>query len=254
MLKLRTLKMWTDQVLYKLSHETTYSRGALFSAMQAEKKDINASTFRWTLYNLLQNQKLFKVDFDTYVLEKPQELVQYRPYYSELAMELIKKLEARYKGLNFVIFESFLLNEFLNHQLAQNTIYLQVEKEVSSYIFDILKDEYPKGVLYKPSLKDFDRYWTNDCIVVLDLISQSPTARDRLHDITVEKLLVDIISEKSISAIFSQAELPFVFENVLEKYRVDRHKVNRYAGRRGKGLEIGKYLGGADVVKENVLS
>ena len=40
--------------------------------------------------------------------------------------------------VSFVVFESVLLNEFLNHQIAQNTIYIQVERDLSSYIFNVL--------------------------------------------------------------------------------------------------------------------
>ena len=145
-----------------------------------------------------------------------------------------------------MVFESVLLNEFLNHQIAQNTIYVQVEKDVSSYVFDNLQEEYSGSVLYRPGKSEFGRYWTRDCIVVLDLISQSPLSQDNPHEITAEKMLVDITAEKSISRTFSPSEIPFVFENVIRSYHVDRRKMNRYAGRRGKSSQVKKYAGGID--------
>ena len=145
-----------------------------------------------------------------------------------------------------MVFESVLLNEFLNHQIAQNTIYVHVEKDVSSYIFDILQENNTGRVLYRPGIKDFDRYWKRDCVVVLDLISQSPLSQDRPHEITAEKMLVDIISEKSIAATFSPSEVPDVYENVMQSYQIDRRKMNRYAGRRGKASEVREYAGGVD--------
>ena len=238
--------MWTDQALLKLCDKTSYCRDDLFHALLSEKKDLSDSTFRWTLYNLLQEQKIFRTDYDTYVTEKPVVLPVYKPYYSGKATALIKNLSEQHPVLEFVVFESVLLNEFLNHQIAQNTIYLQVEKDVSSYVFESLQEEYAGNVLYKPGKKVFDRYWTKDCVVVLDLISQSPLSRDMPHEITIEKMLVDIIAEKSISATFSPSEIPFVYENVMRSYKVDRRKLNRYAGRRGKETLIKKYAGGAD--------
>ena len=133
------------------------------------------------------------------------------------------------------------LNEFLNHQIAQNTIYVQVEKDVSSYIFDILQEKYTGNVLYKPGKIDFGRYWTKDCIVVLDLISQAPLSQDAPHEIIAEKMLVDLIAEKSIAATFCPSELPFLFDNIMRTYQVDKRKMNRYAGRRGKTAQIKKY-------------
>jgi len=99
------------------------------------------------------------------------------------------------------------------------------------------------SVLYKPTKKEFDRYWTKNCIVVLDLISQSPMSDKSPHEITVEKLLVDMIAEKSIAATFSPAELPAVFQNVRESCRIDRHRLERYAGRRGRTEQVNTYMG-----------
>ncbi len=238
--------MWTDQALLKLSDKTAYCRDDLLHALLSEKTDLSDSAFRWTLYNLLQEQKIFRAGYDTYVTTKPAVLSAYKPYYSEKANALMEKLSEQYPKLEFVVFESVLLNEFLNHQIAQNTIYVQVEKDASSYIFDNLQEEYARSVLYRPSKKDFDRYWTRDCIVVLDLISQAPLSQDKPHEITIEKMLVDIIAEKSMSATFSPSEIPFVFENAMGSYQVDKRKINRYAGRRGKASQIKKYTGGID--------
>ena len=238
--------MWIDQALLKLSDKTAYCRDDLLQIFRSEKQDLTNSAFRWTLYNLLQEQKIFKSDYDMYVVVKPQFLPVYKPYYSDKARTVIKMLEEKYPDLNFVIFESVLLNEFLNHQIAQNTIYVQVEKEVSSFIFDIMQEEYTGSVLYKPKKNDFDRYWTRDCIVVLDLISQAPLSQEAPHAICAEKMLVDIIAEKSMAATFSPSELAFVYENVMRNYQIDRRRMNRYAGRRGKILQIKEYAGGAD--------
>ena len=240
------VKMWTDKALLKLSDKTTYCRDDLFHLFLNEKPDLSDSAFRWTLYNLLQEQKVFRVDYDTYITEKPQVLPIYRPYYSDRAKALTKKMMEQFPQVNFVIFESVLLNEFLNHQIAQNTIYVQIEKDVSSYVFDNLQEEYVGNILYKPGKRDFDRYWTRDCVVVLDLISQAPLSQEKPHEITIEKILVDIIAEKSMAAIFSPSEIPFIYENAMKSYRVDRRKMNRYAGRRGKASLLKEYVGDVD--------
>lgn len=236
--------MWMNQALSKLSDKKTYHRDDLFEILRREKQDLSDSTFRWALYNLLRKQEIFRIGYDTYITEKPEMLPEYRPIYSDRAISVMKMLSERYPDLSFVVFESVFLNEFLNHQIAQNTIYIQVEKMVSSYIFDILKEEYAGSVLYKPGKSDFDRYWTRDCIVVLELISQSPLSHEAPHNISAEKMLVDVIAEKSIAATFSPSELPFLFENVMGSYQLDKRRINRYAGRRGKTAQVKKYIGG----------
>lgn len=236
--------MWTDKVVQELSSKTTYHREDLYKAFLKEKKDLPESAFRWILYALQKRHALFRIGYDAYVTSKPKVLPVYQPLYSEESTSLIEMLDAEYPDLAFVVFESVMLNEFLNHQIAQNTIYIQVQKDVSSYIFDSLRGKHNDGILYKPSRSDFDRYWTKDCLVVLDLISQAPVSKETPHEMTAEKMLVDIIAEKSMAAAFSPSELPFVYENILESYNVDRRRLNRYAGRRGKAEIVGKYAGG----------
>jgi len=230
--------MWTDQCLSKLSGKRIYHREELFRIFCEEKNDLSDSAFRWTLYNLQKAQKIFQIGYDTYTTVQEKNLPQYRPFYSDNAMSIMKILEKRYDGLSFVLFESMLLNEFLNHQIAQNTVYVQVARDVSSFIFDSLQQEYAGTVLFKPGKTEFERYWTKDCIVVLELISQSPLSAERPHEITAEKMMVDIIADKSIAATFSPAELPFIYKNLRESYRMDERRMNRYAGRRGKSAEI----------------
>ena len=236
--------LWTDQVMLNLSDKTVYTRDDLFQVFQGRKQDLSESTFRWILYNLLREQKVFRSGYDTYTKVKPQILPDYKPYYSDKARMLIDDLGAKYSELAFVVFESVLLSEFLNHQIAQNTIYLQMEKDLSAYVFEILQEESGKGVLYKPGRKELERYWTRDCIVVLDLVSQSPLSQEAPHEITIEKMLVDIIADKSIASTFSPAEIPFIFDNAIRNYRIDQRRINRYAGRRGKTSQINEYMGG----------
>ena len=53
---------------------------------------------------------------------------------------MIETHEKQYPDLQFVVFESALFNEFLNHQIAQNTIYVQVEIGVRrNYQTDVRK-------------------------------------------------------------------------------------------------------------------
>ncbi len=234
--------MWTDRALLELEEEKTYSRDDLFRLFSYAKLGLSESTFRWTLYNLLRDGKIYKTDYDTYGTKKPLSLSRYSPLYSEKAKKVINALEREYPELQFVVFESILLNEFLNHQIAQNTVYVQVEKDLSSFVFDYIREKLGGIVLYKPNKSEYERYWAKDCIVVLELISQAPLSQESPHDITAEKLLVDIVAEKSITASFSPSETAHVFESVLSHYQVDRRRVNRYAGRRGKAAIVQEYV------------
>ena len=238
--------MWKEQALLKLSSQKTYHRDELFRVFQSEHESLNDCTFRWMLYNLQNEQKLFRTGYDAYSVVPPEVLPIYRPLYSDNAKSVEELLTERFPELEFVIFESALLNEFLNHQIAQNTIFVQVQKDVSAFACDRLQDFYAGRVLYKPGEKEWDHYWTRGCVIVLDLISQAPLSSEYPHEMTAEKLLVDIVAEKNIAKTFSPSETPQIYESLLESYHVDIRRMNRYAGRRGKSALIKKYTEGRE--------
>ncbi len=235
--------MWADQAISQLSEKEVYHREELLQALKHERKNMSESSYRWELYDLEVHEKIFRVGYDSYVTAKSKVLPVYHPIYTDSALSLEKAVENEFPGLSFVLVESVLLNEFLNHQIAQNTIYLQVDREISSYIFGTLRDECQRTVLYKPSKSEFNRYWTPGCIVVLDLVSQFPVSSTGTHEITGEKFLIDIIADKSIAATYSPSELPLVYQTFETNYRMDESKLKRYAGRRGKTDIVKKYLG-----------
>jgi hypothetical protein len=122
--------------------------------------------------------------------------------------------------------------------------YISRFKKISAPTFSIFSRIIMWEVYYtSPRRKSLIDTGQKNCIVVLDLISQSPMSDKSPHEITVEKLLVDMIAEKSIAATFSPAELPAVFQNVRESCRIDRHRLERYAGRRGRTEQVNTYMG-----------
>ena len=236
--------MNVDYVMESLKDDRTYTRNDLIEVFRKDNKELNDATFRWMLYNMQLRNKLFRVGYDEYTTSELHVLPEYCPLYTEDVLNVKNLLEEKYPELSFVMFESVLLNEFLNHQIAQNTVYVQVEKDLSSYIFDILKRELGGMILYKPNRAEFNKYWTRGCVVVLELISQAPLSSVQPHEITMEKMLVDIIADKSIEMTYSPAELPELYRNIRKNYKVDIKKMNRYAGRRGKAKIIEESLSG----------
>ena len=234
--------MWYDTTIRSLSETESYTRSDLFGMLKQEKPELSYSTFQWLIYSLQKNNLLHRTGYDSYSSGTTNEKVIYQPLYSEEAAGISSSLSMAYPLVDFTVFESTLLNEFLNQLIAQNTIYLQVNRDVSSYIFEWIRAHYDGSVLYKPSEDDFFRYWQSGSVVILDKISESPANQDAPHDILLEKLLVDILAEKTIQATFSPSEYPFIFENALRMYRIDKKKMMRYARRRNRGSEIQKYL------------
>ena len=173
---------------------------------------------------------------------------EYRPIYSDRARQLIEILSQAFPHISFTVFETTLMNEFLNHLVAQNTVFIQAEKESSIFLFRFLQEQGFHDLLYRPSGKDFSLYWVKNCIVVSGLISEAPILADAPHSICLEKLLVDMYTDKLISTTYSKAEFPDVLQLALSQYQVDKAKMLRYARRRNRREEFTQLL---DREKEN---
>ena len=169
----------------------------------------------------------------------------YVPDYSDIAEGLIRLISEKYPFVKFTVFETVLMNEFLNHLIAQNTIFVQVEKESSIYVFRFLQESGLINVMYKPSKKDFNLYWSKGCVIVTDMISEAPLRADNPHSIMLEKMLVDMSADKLIASTFSKAEFPDIMEQAQSRYRLDKARMLRYARRRNRQDILLKYLEGS---------
>ena len=153
-------------------------------------------------------------------------------------------LPMAYAKMFSICFASVQLNEFLNHLIGRNTIFVMVEKYAIDFVFRFLQEETTLHILLKPSKKEWDAYCTGDNIVMLNLVSESPKSVVEYHGMCIEQLLVDIVAEKNFQYLYSRSELLYIFVYFYKSYLIDYVRLLRYARRRGKADEIKKYIGG----------
>ena len=226
----------------KLESGKIYSHKSLVAILQRERPSLSTSTYRWAINGMLQDGMLSKKGYNEYSLSDGIKLSEYNPDYSDIANDLINLISRRYPYIQFTVFETALLNDFLNHMIAQNTIFIQAEKENSVFIFRFLQEAGYKNLMYKPSQKDFNLYWAKNSIIVTDIISEAPLKTSEPHMITLEKMLVDMCADKLIAGTYGKSEFPSVLENAQEHYQLDRKRMLRYARRRNKEEVIKKFL------------
>ena len=233
---------WYDNTVKQLEADKIYSHKSLITLLKTFNPDAKESSYNWAITGMLKDGVLIKRGYDEYTLCGNKAKADYLPSYSELSNRIIDRIKNKYPLVRFTVFETVLLNEFLNHLIAQNTIYVQVEKDVSIFVFRFLQELGYNNVLYRPSKKEFSLYWNRDMIVVTDLISEAPINSVNPYSIYLEKLLVDIVSDKCISSSYSVAEYPSIINQAMKSYKVDVKKMLRYARRRNKEEYIKEYI------------
>lgn len=207
---------WYDKTAKNMKTDTKYSRQQLISLLREDAPSLNDGSYQWAVGGMLKSGKIIRTGFDEYMVAAGNPLPEYMPTYTSLASALSKKITDKFPYIAFTVFETVLMNDFLNHLIVQNTIFIQAEKEASVFLFRFLQNEDIGNVMYKPTRKEFNRYWTADSVIIADMVSEAPVASNNPHVITIEKMLVDMYCDKLIQCTYSKAEYPSVVEQAIK--------------------------------------
>lgn len=238
--------MWYLNTLGSIDSNRTYSHKELADILRKQRPDLSEDMCNWSIDQSTRKGLLSRQGYNTYSLSDGSILKDYHPDYSQEALKLIQVMKNRYPDVTFTVFETVLMNEFLNHLIGKNTVFLQVEKDSSIFVFRYLQELGYKNLLYNPNRKEFRLYWDSNCIVVTNLISEAPLRSMDSYRITLEKMLVDMVADKMIASTFSTDELEDVFGHAYKTYKLDKARMLRYARRRHREDKVRYYLEGTE--------
>ncbi len=219
------------------------SKEDILEIAYAQQIDMKESSIFWLIRKLIEIGAITRKGRNRYYRiteNKARKQYCYRP--SEKLTSIIKFLEEEYPLLEFQVWESIQFNYFVNHQIAHNTIFVEVENMLQDSVYETLRDEYGRSVLLKPTVEIYNIYAEDDTIVVLNLVSETPVNKALPHGVLLEKLLVDMMTNKIIPIFVSKSEYSDVYEEAFGKYCIDESKMFRYARRRNAEERLRKFL------------
>lgn len=210
---------------------TRFTRKELLESFRMAGYMLSEASFYKKVEELVKNGQIIRVGRNVYSLPDEKRLA-YEYKYSELAEEVAQEIAQQYPYVNFSIFEFVQLNDFVNHLIAHNVIFLSVEAEIMDFVFETLRDKYPGKVLINPTVEIYHQYWSDDMIVLGKLTTEAPKGQKASWHTRLEKMLVDIMAEPLLLASISRAEYPHIYEDAFDRYIVDENGLFRYASRR----------------------
>ena len=123
------------------------------------------------------------------------------------------------------------MNLWLNHQINSEIIFVEIERPYMEFLFDDLKEKKYSDVLLNPSVEEFYRYRKKDgyTILIKPLAKEAPKQGE---NIPLEKLIVDLFSDRLLRSLYEEAELPEIYRQMAGDYRLRITRLYSYAKRK----------------------
>ncbi len=232
----------TDSKYFEgVKNQKCFSRQQVLQSFRNAGYKLSDSSFYKKFASMVKDGNLARVGNGLYCL--PGNNV--RPYnheYSDLAVEVASLIQEQYPMVDFSIMELIQLNDFVNHQLVHNVLFLSVESDVIEFVFDMLKNQYFGKVFINPTPEIYHQYWSDNMIVINKLTTEAPKSVEIPWHTRLEKLLVDVVANLLLLDSISESEYPTIYEEAFSMYVVDESCLFRYAARRAVDKKIKKLI------------
>lgn len=230
----------TEFILEKLAKYPTFNRSDLHLIMALNNVKTTDNIVNHMIKRMIDNRDIIRIGRNQYKLSGSKKIYQFP--HSEQVILLADEIIKAHPFLDFRLFELIQINEFVNHQVANNIIFLFVEGGLETDVFNTLFENHRGSILLKPSIEELYRYMTDDIIVIEKLPSESPKGINVFWDTRLEKMLVDIVVDKILSKVVYKGEYQVIFHDAVEKYAIDKNVIVRYLRRRGAYEKFLKFI------------
>ncbi len=209
----------------------------------------NEKTIRNIIGILKRNSAIKEVEKDKYILVT-KSIYKYKEEYIEKTISKLIKRE--YIELNFIVWNTRVLNEFTLHYVVNNYIIVEVERIGIDLIINLLKINLPKRytIITQDILNKYkDLYSNNDnLIIVKPLHTKSPIDVEdgKKKYISIEKVMLDIYVDE-LYIQYQGKEIKTIYENIFQKYDIDLKRLIKYAEFRTDKNEYIKFINNLDI-------
>lgn len=218
-------------------NEKIVSKQTLINVIKKENPNYKESSIRWTIYKLIKQGVITQLGNNTYYNGK---LKSYRSNSeSSLIKDIKLVLSKTFSNISYVIYETKILNEWVNHQISRNIIFVEVEKFFMKDVFRVVQKNY-SNTLFNPKANDYYMY-QGDLVIISGLVTQAPIDNDS-KSIKLEKLIVDFYTKDLINDFITDEEKEEVIHDMFKTYKINKKTILAYAKRRNNYDKVSNVL------------
>jgi len=236
-----TKKVKDKDFVIRFKDKKSFTADDVYSFYSRNEPGIKRSTVRWRIYNYIRKGTIKRISRGVYSMGKGK---NFSHSLSGEHKKISREIKKSFPFVTYCCWDISVLKEFFQHMPKQQFFFIEVEKDAVEAVFYFLRET------RENVFKDFDKNIIEnyieekqESVIVKPLISESPlTEFDGTPVPVLEKILVDILAERELFYFLQGNELKHIYKNAFDKYTIQKSKLIRYAGRRGKKEEIKKVL------------
>ena len=230
-----------SEVYNRLKNQEYVSKSNLKNIFVALNPQINETQVRSVIYSLEKGNYISTSGSGVFTVLDPQNKPsvsksRFNPKNSTSLNSIVNRINTAFPYLECVFWETIILHDFMVNQPKINMIILDIEKGSEMSVFDFLQQETTTDVFIFPDSITVERYVSakDKPVIISNLVSQAPRAnKGKMHHYArIEKILVDILVDKTKFFPYQGEELVNIYENVFERLVVNEDSLIRYAQRR----------------------
>jgi hypothetical protein len=225
----------TDILAYAQS-TSTFSCRELLSAMTASGKKSSPNSVNTRLAAMVQEGILQKISRGVYQKTSISTKI-FVPDYNEEMCALDTSIKNAFPFTEYCVWNISNVKRLAHHVANLEIIFVDVEAVAVESVFNHLNSyEGRRQIYFRPTTTDYERYIIGRPTLVLrPLVSQAPLSKSLSgqKSASLEKILVDVALDDDFFG-FQGSQLYDIYESAFERYSINRQKLLRYAGRRGR--------------------
>ena len=225
-----------DKIPTYFVDQQAISKTSLVELIQKDFPNLKESSITVYLSKLKKEGVLKNPSRGMYALNGKDRFI---PVIDTKLKRLYNKIKKDYPFIEFCVWNTLWLNQFMRHQPFRFYTIIELEKDVVQSVFYKLKDQ-GKTVFTEPDAETFELYVHNsdNAIILKQLVSEAPLVQSENIIIpSLEKLLVDMLIDTNLFGA-QQSELEFIYRSAFEKFEISKSKMKRYAHRRNRETEV----------------
>ena len=218
---------------------TIISEEDILNILKKESDALSDTDLKWKLFHYCRDNGLQGIGNQQYV--KADAVYDYK--LGNEAEAICCSLKSEYPEIKVAVWETRVLNEWLNLLIAKNTIFIETEKAFLETIYDALTEANDNRlILLNPKIDEYYRYQKDGLVILKTMVERAPVSKN--SHVTIEKIFVDLLCDKILTEIFDSYSVRNMLQEMKKRYAFNEKRLLAYARRRGRYEEIGEFWRG----------